>query len=149
FNTGAAERADESRRLDAEAERQHQERLLQVPNGPARAPAEPDHKRQSRAAGNADRRAPHTRLLTRLEGIQAAAGTLLAGVSVVYSLGEDPEERDIDLPNLPQEFVADVALVGSDNSAAKVQSAGTAVSLLGIAVAMIELTRQNRTEDQR
>lgn len=148
-NTSAAERADERRSSDAEAERKHQERMLEVSNEHAHEQAEQDHRRQAREAWKTDRRASHTRLLTRLEEIADAAGTLLARVSVDYSLGQDPRERDFDLPELPQEFIADVALVGSDTSASKAQQAGVAASILKASVAMIDILWQDRTNDER
>lgn len=149
FNARAAERADESRRLDAEAERKHQERLLEVSNSHAREQAEQEHRRQSREAWKADRRAAHSRLLTRVEEIEDAARTTLAGASVDLSIGQGLAKRDFTLPTLPKEFIADVALVGSDSSAAEAQQIGTAVMLLELSVAMIHVMHPTRSKDEQ
>lgn len=148
FNTSAAERADESRRLDAEAERGHQERLLEIANSHAREQAEQDHKRQSREAWKADRRAAHSRLLTRLEELEDAASGVLARVTVDIQLGDDPSKRDFTVPELPKEFVADVALVGSDASAAEAQKAGGAAMMLALTVGTFGVLADARSPEE-
>lgn len=148
FNTSTAERADESRRLDAEAERQHQERLLEVSNNHAREQANQDHRRHARDAWKADRRTAHTRLLTRLEEIEDATGSLVAGIGVDFALGDKLNERDFTLPDLPRELVTEVALVCSDASAKAAQRASNAVTLVAVAVQVLEVLHGTRPKSE-
>jgi hypothetical protein len=148
YNARSAERADESRRLDAEAERQHQERLLEATNNHARERADQDHRRQVRDAWKVDRRTSHARLLTRLEEIQSASQSALSSVTVDLSIGEEVGKKKFAIPQLPQEYVSDVALLCSDKSAEAAQKASGAVAQLGVSVLMIEVFATDRTKEQ-
>ncbi|WP_322411456.1 hypothetical protein [Microbacterium invictum] len=148
INANTAAAADESRRIDAEAERQHEERMLEASNAHARQHAEADRQNAARESWRADRRAAHTKLLTRFEEIQSAARAGLGQVSTEIDLVGEMSEWDSDLPDLPQELVADVALLCSDRSAGAAQQASARAAALAISVMMLELLGPDRELEQ-
>jgi hypothetical protein len=138
-NAKSNERADTQRRLDATAEREHQERLLEIANKHSREQKNEDHRRQSRDAWKEDRRSAHTRLLSRLEEISTIAGSALTRLSIDVALKTPTTDFDYDLPVLPNEFVADVALICSDKSADAARAARNQVTVLGGAMIVVRV----------